>query len=54
MTNLTRTIEQLKEAGLWIIGTDAGNTVGDQFDYMGRWLLLLAVKERISRLVRKL
>ncbi|MBP7174815.1 MAG: 23S rRNA (guanosine(2251)-2'-O)-methyltransferase RlmB [Thermoclostridium sp.] len=55
VTNLTRTIEQLKEAGLWIIGTDVqGNTVYDQFDYRGALAVVIGSEgEGISRLVRE-
>ena len=55
VTNLTRTIEQLKEAGLWIIGTDVqGNTVYDQFDYKGALAVVIGSEgEGISRLVRE-
>jgi 23S rRNA (guanosine2251-2'-O)-methyltransferase len=55
VTNLTRTIEQLKEAGLWIIGTDVqGNTIYDQFDYHGPLTVVIGSEgEGISRLVRE-
>jgi 23S rRNA (guanosine2251-2'-O)-methyltransferase len=55
VTNLTRTIEELKEAGAWIVGTDVqGNTLYDQFDYQGPLVVVIGSEgEGISRLVRE-
>lgn len=55
VTNLTRTIEELKEAGVWIIGTDVqGKTLYDQFDYQGALAVVIGSEgEGISRLVRE-
>ena len=55
VTNLTRTIEELKEAGLWILGTDAGgDTLYNRFDYQGPLAIVIGSEgEGISRLVRE-
>lgn len=55
VTNLSRTIEELKEAGVWIIGTDVGgDTLYDRFDYQGPLAIVIGSEgEGISRLVRE-
>lgn len=55
VTNLTRTIEELKEAGVWILGTDAGgDTLYNRFDYQGPLAIVIGSEgEGISRLVRE-
>jgi 23S rRNA (guanosine2251-2'-O)-methyltransferase len=55
VTNLTRTIEELKGSGMWIIGADVqGTTRYDQFDYQGALAVVIGSEgEGISRLVRE-
>lgn len=55
VTNLTRTIEDLKKAGVWIVGTDMqGDTLYDKFDYQGALAIVIGSEgEGISRLVRE-
>jgi len=55
VTNLSRTIEDLKKAGIWIIGTDAREgTVYDRYDYREALAIVIGSEgEGISRLVRE-
>lgn len=55
VTNLSRTIEDLKKAGIWIAGTDAREgTVYDSYDYRGALAIVIGSEgEGISRLVRE-
>lgn len=55
VTNLTRTIQELKEAGIWIAGADAdGETVYDKFDYKSALAIVIGSEgSGISRLVRE-
>lgn len=54
VTNLTRTIQDLKNSGVWIIGTDIqGDTSYDAYDYQGPMAVVIGSEgEGISRLVR--
>lgn len=55
VTNLTRTIEELKNAGVWIVGTDMqGETLYDHYDYQGPVAIVIGSEgEGMSRLVRE-
>jgi len=55
VTNLTRTIEDLKRAGIWIAGADAcGETVYNRYDYRDAMAIVIGSEgEGISRLVRE-
>jgi 23S rRNA (guanosine2251-2'-O)-methyltransferase len=55
VTNLTRTIQDLKEAGLWIAGADMhGETDYSEYDYKSPLAIVIGSEgEGISRLVRE-
>lgn len=55
VTNLTRTIQDLKEKGLWIAGADmSGDTVYYDYDYESPLAVVIGSEgEGISRLVRE-
>jgi 23S rRNA (guanosine2251-2'-O)-methyltransferase len=55
VTNLTRTIEELKKAGVWIVGTEIqADTPYDEHDYQGALAIVIGSEgEGISRLVRE-
>jgi 23S rRNA (guanosine2251-2'-O)-methyltransferase len=55
VTNLTRTLEELKGQGLWIVGADMrGDRAYDDFDYSGALALVVGSEGRgIRRLVKE-
>jgi len=55
VTNLTQTIEELKEKGFWIVGTDQdGASRYDMIDYRGALAIVIGSEgEGIGRLVKK-
>jgi len=55
VTNLTRTIQDLKKAGVWIAAADpAGDTYYDRYDYSEATAVVIGSEgEGISRLVRE-
>lgn len=55
VTNLTQTIEALKEQGFWIVGTDQdGTSAYDKIDYKGPLAVVIGSEgEGIGRLVKK-
>jgi 23S rRNA (guanosine2251-2'-O)-methyltransferase len=55
VTNLTTTIKELKDAGLWVLGTDmTGETLYNHYDYKGPLAVVIGSEgDGISRLVRE-
>ncbi len=55
VTNLTRVIQELKKAGIWVVGADIqGETVYDEYDYTQATAVVIGSEgEGISRLVRE-
>ena len=55
VTNLSQTIETLKEKGFWIVGTDSeGTSRYDQIDYKGALAIVVGSEgEGIGRLIKK-
>ncbi len=55
VTNLTNTINKLKEKGYWIVGAEASGTIGyDEVDYKTKICLIVGSESKgISRLVLK-
>lgn len=55
VTNLSQTIENLKEKGFWIVGTDSeGTSRYDQIDYKGALAIVIGSEgEGIGRLIKK-
>ncbi|MBO4954479.1 MAG: 23S rRNA (guanosine(2251)-2'-O)-methyltransferase RlmB [Clostridia bacterium] len=54
VTNLTRTLEELKEKGIWVIGADMGGTPLFKSDLKGPICLVIGAEgDGISRLVRE-
>jgi 23S rRNA (guanosine2251-2'-O)-methyltransferase len=55
VTNLNRTVKQLKDAGFWIYGADMNGTPAPQAKLTGRVALVLGSEGKgISRLTRDL
>lgn len=54
VTNLVRTMEELKKQGFWIIGTDMEGTSYEELDYHGKIALVIGNEGNgMSRLVRE-
>ena len=54
VTNLVRTVEQLKEAGFWIFGADANGTPAPETQFPGRTCLIMGSEgSGISRLLAR-
>lgn len=54
VTNLSRTIEELKKEGFWIVGTDMNGTSYDQIDYKGKIAIVIGNEgSGMSRIVRE-
>jgi len=54
VTNITRTIEYLKNKGYWIIGTDMNGTDYKQLDYHGKIVIIIGNEGNgLSRLVKE-
>lgn len=54
VTNLSRTIEELKKEGFWIVGTDMNGTCYDQIDYKGKIAIVIGNEGAgMSRIVRE-
>lgn len=54
VTNLSRTIKELKKEGFWIVGTDMNGTSYDEIDYKGKIAIVIGNEGAgISRIVRE-
>lgn len=54
VTNLNRTIEDLKKKGFWIVGTDMNGTPYDKIDYTGKCVIIIGSEgDGMSHLVEK-
>lgn len=54
VTNLSRTIEYLKEKGYWVVGTDLEGTSYDKIDYKGNMVIIIGNEgSGISRIVKE-
>lgn len=54
VTNLSRTIEELKKVGFWIVGSDMNGTSYDEIDYKGKVAIVIGNEGNgMSRLVRE-
>ncbi|HHU54871.1 MAG TPA: 23S rRNA (guanosine(2251)-2'-O)-methyltransferase RlmB [Mollicutes bacterium] len=54
VTNLTRTIKELKNKGFWIVGTDMNGTDFEEIDYQGKIAIVIGNEGKgLSRLVRE-
>lgn len=54
VTNLSRTIDELKKEGFWIVGTDMNGTCYDQIDYKGKIAIVIGNEGAgMSRIVRE-
>ena len=54
VANISRALDELKKAGFWVYGTDAGGTPPDKLDLSGRVCLIMGSEGKgISRLVRE-
>ena len=54
VTNLSQTIELLKQNGFWIVGTDMQGTSYDEIDYSGKIAIVIGNEGNgMSRIVRK-
>ena len=54
VTNLSRTIEELKKNGFWIIGTDMNGTPYDEVDYKGKIAIVIGNEgSGMSRIIRE-
>lgn len=54
VTNLSRTIEELKKEGFWIVGTDMNGISYDQIDYKGKIAIVIGNEGAgMSRIVRE-
>lgn len=54
VTNLSRTIEELKQDGFWIVGSDMNGTSYDEIDYKGKIAIVIGNEGAgMSRLVRE-
>ena len=54
VTNLSRTIDELKKDGFWIVGTDMNGTSYDKIDYKGKIAIVIGNEgDGMSRIVRE-
>lgn len=54
VTNLVRTIDELKKNGFWIIGTEMNGTPYDQIDYQGKIGIIIGNEGHgMSRIVKE-
>lgn len=54
VTNLSRTIDELKKEGFWIVGTDMCGTRYDEIDYRGKIAIVIGNEgSGMSRIVRE-
>lgn len=54
VTNLSRTIDELKKEGFWIVGTDMNGTSYDKIDYKGKIAIVIGNEGvGMSRIVRE-
>ena len=54
VTNLSRTIDELKKEGFWIVGTDMNGTSYDNIDYKGKIAIVIGNEGAgMSRIVRE-
>lgn len=55
VTNIARTIQDLKDSGIWVLGADVnGETIYDKYDYKSALVIVIGSEgEGISRLVRE-
>jgi len=54
VTNLSRTIDELKKEGFWIVGTDMNGTSYDEIDYKGKIAIVIGNEgSGMSRIVRE-
>ncbi len=54
VTNLSRTIDELKKNGFWIVGTDMNGTLYDEVDYKGKIAIVIGNEgSGMSRIVRE-
>lgn len=54
VTNLSRTIKELKKEGFWIVGTDMNGTSYDEIDYKGKIAIVIGNEGAgMSRIVRE-
>lgn len=54
VTNLSRTIEELKKDGFWIVGTDMNGTSYDEIDYKGKIAIVIGNEgSGMSRIVKE-
>lgn len=54
VTNLSRTISDLKKQGYWMIGTDMDGTSYDQIDYQGKIVIIIGNEGTgMSRIIRE-
>ena len=54
VTNLSRTMDELKREGFWIVGTDMNGTSYDQIDYKGKIAIVIGNEGAgMSRIVRE-
>lgn len=54
VTNITKTIEELKQLGFWVVGSDMNGTCYDKIDYKGKIAIVIGNEGNgMSRLVRE-
>ena len=54
VTNLSRTIDELKKEGFWIVGTDMNGTSYDKIDYKGKIAIVIGNEGAgMSRIIRE-
>ena len=54
VTNLVRTLDELKKNGFWIVGTDMNGTDYDEIDYRGKIAIIIGNEgSGMSRLVEE-
>ena len=54
VTNLSRTIDELKKEGFWIVGTDMNGTSYDEIDYRGKIAIVIGNEgSGMSRIVKE-
>lgn len=54
VTNLSRTIDELKKIGFWIVGTDMNGTSYDEIDYKGKIAIVIGNEgSGMSRIVKE-
>ena len=54
VTNLSRTIDELKKLGFWIVGTDMNGTSYDEIDYKGKIAIVIGNEgSGMSRIVKE-